>query len=173
VITVVWQKIMRFRAKIEINNINPYVHVDEVRATRLKKGWRKPLPVILRVNGQPDVPWRTNMMPFGDGGFYLYLHGEMRKSSTSKVGDTVMIDLAFDDTYQTGPTHPLPDWFYVALKHNKDAEKNWQNLIPSQKKEILRYFYGLKTEEAKMRNLNKAIYVLAGGKGRFMARYWN
>jgi hypothetical protein len=67
---------LRFRAQIEINKINPYVLVDARRAARLQKSWRKPMPVCIQVNGKPDQPWRINMMPIGDGSFYLYLHGK-------------------------------------------------------------------------------------------------
>jgi hypothetical protein len=70
---------LRFRAQIEINKINPYVLVDARRAARLQKNWRKPMPVCIQVNGKPDQPWRINMMPIGDGSFYLYLHGTVRK----------------------------------------------------------------------------------------------
>jgi len=51
--------------------------------------------------------------------------------------------------------------------------KNWEALIPSRKKEILRYFAPLKSPEARERNLERALYVLSGKKGRFMARAWN
>ena len=51
--------------------------------------------------------------------------------------------------------------------------KNWEALIPSRKKEILRYFTQLKSQEARERNLEGALRVLLGRKGRFMARAWN
>src|SRR6267142_5890395 len=102
---------LRFRSLIEINNINPYVLVSAKRAARLQKGWRKPLPVRVRVNGRPEKPWRINMMPAGDGSFYLYLHGDVRKASKTKVGDKVDAEVAFDTKYKNGPMHPMPSWF--------------------------------------------------------------
>ena len=44
---------------------------------------------------------------------------------------------------------------------------------PSRQKEVLRYLTRLKSEDARARNLEKALHVLAGGKARFMARAWN
>lgn len=164
---------MRFRSVIEKNGINPYVLVSAKRAARLRPRWRKPLPVRVRVNGQPEKPWRINLMPLGDGSFYLYLHGHVRKASGTKVGDTVTVELEFDDKYKGGPAHPMPAWFRSALKGNRKAEQAWKKLIPSRQKEILRYFSGLKSPEAKARNLKRAIHVLAGGKARFMGRLWN
>ena len=162
-----------FRSVIEINNINPYVLVSAERAARIQKDWRKPLPVCVRVNGKPDIAWRINMMPTGNGSFYLYLHGDVRKASNTKVGDVVDVEVAFDDEYTSGPAHPIPPWFSEALDRNPGAKQSWDALIPSLKKEILRNFSRLQSSEAQARNLQQAIHVLSGGKGRFMARSWN
>jgi hypothetical protein len=164
---------LRFRSVIEINNINPYVLVSAMRATRIRKNWRKPLPVRVRVNGRPEKPWHINLMPIGDGSFYLYLHGDVRKASGTKVGDVVTVELGFDDEYRSGPVHPMPLWFSNALDRNRSAKQAWSELIPSRRKEILRYFSRLKTPEAQARNVKRALHVLSGGKGRFMARSWN
>lgn len=164
---------LRFRASIEINNINPYVLVSARRAARIQKGWRRPLPVRVRVNGRPEEPWRINLMPVGDGSFYLYLHGDVRRASGTKVGDAVTVELEFDDEYRSGPAHPVPLWFSDALNRNRNARQAWSELIPSRQKEILRYFFRLKTPEAQARNLRRAIRVLSGGRERFMGRSWN
>jgi len=164
---------LRFRATIEMNGINPFVLVSATRAGRLRKNWRKPLPVLVRVNGKPEMPWRINMMPVGDGSFYLYLHGAVRKASRTKAGETVAVELQFDEDYKNGPLHPMPAWFRAALNKNPRARKTWEALSPSRKKELLRYFAGLKSTEAQARNLQRAIHVLAGGKARFMGRAWN
>ncbi len=115
---------VKFKALIEIRVGNPYVMVSKARAARIKSGWRKPLPVLLQIDGQPEPPWRINMMPVGDGRFYLYLHGAVRKASRTQVGDRVLVDVIFD------------------------------------------------SNEARARNVAKALYVLSGKKGRFMARDW-
>lgn len=164
---------LQFRATIEINGINPYVRISAAQAKRLKDGWRKPLPVRVQVNGQPKTPWRINMMPIGDGSFYLYLHAEVRNASATGVGDLVSVEVAFDETYQAGPVHPMPAWFEQALDADPTAKQAWQALAPSRRKEILRYFAQLKSDEARTRNLQLAIHVLSGGQGRFMARSWN
>lgn len=163
---------MRFNGVIQIRGINPYVHVTAEIASKLKRNWRKPLPVSVRINERPNKPWRINLMPSGDGSFYLYLHKSVRNASGSKVGDRVTVDLSFDDTYRSGPSHPLPGWFRVPLEGNARAKDAWDALIPSRKKEILRHFALLKSPEAKARNLRKAMEVLSGGEARFMARTW-
>jgi hypothetical protein len=163
---------MDFTAIIKIRGVNPFILVSASRANRIKPGWRKPLPVLVRINGKPEDPWRINMMPVGDGSFYLYLHGDIRRASGAAVGDRVRVEVTFDAIYKSGPQHPMPRWFKQALARNPQAMKNWTALIPSRKKEILRYFSRLASPDARARNLVKALHVLSGGTGRFMARAW-
>jgi bacteriocin resistance YdeI/OmpD-like protein/uncharacterized protein DUF1905 len=163
---------LSFTAVIEIRGVNPFILVSAVRASALKPGWRKPLPVLSRINGKPVKAWRINMMPVGDGSFYLYLHGDLRKASGTVVGDRVRVEIDFDPSYRNGPQHPRPAWFSQALAGNPQARKNWIALIPSRKKEILRYFSRLNSSEARARNLAKAVHVLSGETGRFMGRAW-
>jgi hypothetical protein len=158
---------------MKIRDGNPYVDIGPSRARALKPGWRRPLPVLVRVNGQPAAKaWRINLMPAGTGAFYLYLHGDVRRASKTKVGDLVQIEVEFDAAYRNGPMHPMPSWFRAPLLRNVKASRAWDALIPSRKKEILRYFSWLKSAEARERNVARALHVLSGKKGRFMARSW-
>jgi hypothetical protein len=162
-----------FRAKIKVRDGNPYIDISRSRARALKPGWRSPLPMLVRVNAQPARrPWRINLMPTGTGAFYLYLHGVVRRASQTSVGDLVSVVLEFDTAYRNGPMHPMPAWFRRPLFRNPKAAKAWDALIPSRKNEILQYFSWLKSPEARARNVARAIHVLSGGKGRFMARSW-
>jgi hypothetical protein len=63
-------------------------------------------------------------------------------------------------------------WFEQALSANPQAMKNWMALSPGRKKEILRYFSRLNSPDARARNLARALHVLSGEAGRFMAREW-
>ena len=161
-----------FTAVIKIRDLNPFILVSSSRANTIRAGWRKPLPVLVRINGKPTNAWRINMMPVGNGSFYLYLHGDIRKASGTVVGDCVRVEIEFDAKYRNGPQHPMPRWFKQALAGNQQAMKNWIALIPSRKKEILRYFSRLNSSNARARNLVKALHVLSGEAGRFMGRAW-
>ena len=162
---------MRFTAVMDIRDGNPFVPVSAARAARLRPG-RKALPVLVRVNGKPDPPWRINLMPAGDGSFYLYLHGTVRKASGTKVGDKVAIEMDFDAAYHNGPMHPMPAWFKAALAKDTRARANWDQLTPSRRKEVVRYLNWLKSDDAKRRNLEKVMRVLGGTSERYMARSW-
>jgi len=163
---------MRFSATLAIHGINPYVPVDAEQAERLKQGWRKPMPVAVRINGAPREAWRINMMPRGDGGYYLYLHGEVRKAAGVEVGDKVEVEVAFDEGYHAGPADPVPKAFEDGLQADPRAHAHWTALTPSLQKEVLRRFSSVKSEAAKARNIEAALQVLGGAEGRFMARAW-
>src|ERR1700674_3953966 len=120
-----------FRTVIKIRGVNPFILVSAFRANAIKRGWRKPLPVLVRINGKPAHAWRINMMPMGNGSFYLYLHGDIRKASSTAVGDRVRVEIDFDASYRNGPQHPMPKWFKRALDGNPPAMKSWLALIPS------------------------------------------
>jgi len=162
-----------FKATIRINGINPYVLVSAARAAAIKAGQRKPIPVRIRINGEPAAaPWRINMMPTGNGAFYLYLHGDVRRASRTKVGDRVQVEIVFDAAYRNGPLAPMPAWFRTPLGKDAAAARGWDALTPSRRKEILRYLVNLKGSDARKRNVAKAIHMLAGRGGRWMARDW-
>jgi hypothetical protein len=163
---------LNFSAVIQIHGINPYVLVSARRAAKLKRGWRKPMPVLVRVNGLPKDAWRINMMPLGNGSFYLYLHGDVRKTSCTGVGDRVNIEARFDPAYKNGPQHAMPAWFRAPLEENSNASAAWDALPPSRQKEVLRYFAQLKSPEARQRNLDRAMRVLCSKNERFMGRSW-
>src|SRR6266571_495110 len=165
--------VLRIPLVIKLRDPKPYILVTPAQAKSIRPGWRKPLPVLVRINGKPAVPWRINMMPIGNGSFYLYLRGDVRKASGTKVGDRVRVEVGFDARYRNGPQHPVPSGFKAALQKNPEAMKNWEALIPSRKKEILRYFARLKSPKARARNLERALHVLSGRNGRFMARAWD
>lgn len=154
---------MNFRARIEIRGINPYVRVSAARAEQIKAGWRRPLPALVRVNGHPKAkPWRINMMPAGNGDFYLYLAGVVRSASRTKVGDMVSVAVEFDAEYRGGPLTPMPRGLRAALKRDADAMRAWEALTPSSKKEVIRYLAALKSPEALKRNVVKFADQLAG-----------
>jgi hypothetical protein len=164
---------VRLRSRMRVRGINPYVQISARQAVRLGKHGRRPIPVRVQVNGKPELPWRINLMPRGDGSFFLYLAGPIREASGTKVGDIVTVRLQFDAEYRNGPIHPIPKHFRHQLESNRPARMGWERLPPSRQKEILRYLAGLKSTEALRRNVSRAVAVLAGVRARFMARDWN
>lgn len=163
---------MRITGPIQIVGVNPYVGVDASTAAALRPLWRKPMPVLVKIDGDPSPPWRTNMMPTGQGDFRLYLHGEMRRASGTAVNDVVTLEVSFDEEYRNGPLHSTPEWFQKELDRDEVISDGWRNLTPSRQKEVLRYFARLQSDEAKTRNLERLLRALRGEEVHYMGRDW-
>src|SRR5260370_11795339 len=96
----------------------------------------------------------------------------MQKASSMKVGYRVRVEIEFDAAYRNVPKDAIPKWFQQELNGKAQAKKNWSALIPSRKKEILRYLSRLVSADARIRNQAQALHVLSGKEGRFMGRAW-
>ena len=62
-----------FFAVIEIRGVNPFISVSAARARALKPGWRKPLPVLVRINRKPvQLRRELNMISRRATGVFIY-----------------------------------------------------------------------------------------------------
>jgi hypothetical protein len=163
---------IEFKATIALRGYNPYIAVSAEQAAAIAPGWKRPIPVLVQLNGGPTPPWRINIMPVGDGSFYLYLDNRIRKPTGTAVGDDVTVTLGFDADYRAGPAHDMPDDLAAALLGNSAAASNWERLPPSRKKEVLRYLARLQSPSARRSNLDRLLHVLEGKEGRYLARQW-
>lgn len=160
------------RKVIQLAGINPYIAVDSTEAVTIRAGWKRPLPVCFRLNGRTKV-WRINLMPKGDGSFYLYLDGGVRRATGTKVGDMVDCEIWFNAEYNGGPQHELLPHLAAAFAANPVAKDRYDSLAPSLKKEITRYFASLKGDAAIIRNCEKCTAALSGTPTRWLGRDWN
>jgi len=156
---------IKFRAKIEIIGVNPFVFLPARVLHQVFEQAGKDkgkIPVKIKIDGhefpQTLIKWR--------GFWRLYLNTPMRKAANKDVGDTANFEIAYDAMERTVPMHPK---FERALRNNKAAREVFDGLRPSLQLEINRYFSFLRTESAVDRNVPKAIEFLLG-KGRFVAR---
>ncbi len=164
---------IQFAAVIKLRFDNPYILLSKARHAALNRGWNRHIPVLVQLNGNPTPPWKINMMPIGGGRFYLYLHNDIRKPTGTAVGDRVEVTLWFDEAYKGGPLQEIPGYITDVLRKNAVAQANWYALPPSRKKEVVRYFSGLKSAEAIQDNLKRLLHVLSGASERFLARDWH
>ena len=155
----------KFRAKIEIIGVNPFVYLPDrvLRQIFAQAGKDKgKIPVKMKIDGhefpQTLIKW--------SGAWRLYLNAPMRKAAQKDVGDTATFEVAFDPIARTVPMHSK---FAKALRENKEAKKVFDGLRPSLQLEINRYINSLKTESSVDRNVTRAIQFLLG-KERFVAR---
>ena len=157
--------LIKFRAKIEIIGVNPFVFLPErvLYKVFMQAGKSKgKIPVRMKIDGheftQTLIKW--------SGAWRLYLNTPMRKAAKKDVGDVANFEIAYDPLERIVPMHPE---FEKALLENKEAKKVFEGLRPSLQLEINRYLSYLKTEASVDRNVTKAIQFLLGN-GRFVAR---
>jgi len=147
-----------FTAVLEIIGINPFVFVPEEILTEIFKAAGKdksPVPVKGTVNGKE---FRQNLMKYL-GEWRLYVNLLMLKNSPRRIGEMIEVFIEFDDSDRTISIHPKLD---AAIKGSAVATRNFENLIPSRRHELIRYINNLKTDASIERNIEKIIRHLHG-----------
>ncbi|WP_139423693.1 YdeI/OmpD-associated family protein [Chryseobacterium mulctrae] len=148
----------QFTAKLEIIGINPFVFLpdevlNEIFETSGKN--KSPIPVKGTVNGKE---FRQNLMKYL-GEWRLYINLTMLKDSPKRIGEMLEIFVEFDNSDRTISIHPDLE---KAIRENRIALQNFENLIPSRRLELIRYINNLKTEASIQRNIEKIIRYLTG-----------
>jgi Bacteriocin-protection, YdeI or OmpD-Associated/Domain of unknown function (DUF1905) len=144
---------MKFKTKIVQTGNNTGIEVSESILDKLGGG-KKPL-VVVTING---YSYRSAVGKMGDK-FMISLSAENRKMAGVNGGDSVEITLELD----TAPrTVELPPDLQSALAKNKTAKQNFEKLSPSKQKAIVLSITDAKTEETKMKRIEKAIAELLG-----------
>ncbi|NML70099.1 DUF1905 domain-containing protein [Chryseobacterium sp. RP-3-3] len=147
-----------FTALLEIIGINPFVFVPEEILSEIFTAAGKdksPIPVKGTVNGKE---FKQNLMKYL-GEWRLYINLMMLKNSPKRIGETIEISIEYDDSDRSISIHPKLD---LAIKASPDAMKNFENLIPSRRHELVRYINNLKTDASIERNIEKIIRHLQG-----------
>ncbi|KFF24313.1 YdeI/OmpD-associated family protein [Chryseobacterium vrystaatense] len=147
-----------FTAVLEIIGINPFVFVpDEILdGIFIAAGKDKsPIPVKGTVNGKE---FKQNLMKYL-GEWRLYVNLLMLKNSPKRIGETIEVSIEYDASDRSISIHPKLD---EAIKASPVATKNFENLIPSRKNELIRYINNLKTDSSIERNIGKIIRHLHG-----------
>ena len=155
----------RFRAKIEIIGVNPFVFVPHDILQQIFKQADKGIGHI-PINGTiNNKPYKQTLVKYC-GEWRLYINTSMLKNSPKRIGETIEITLSFDP--ESRDIKP-PNDFVKALTENEQAKTVFDGLSASRKLEIVRYLARLKTEEILEKNIKRAINFLLG-KERFVGR---
>lgn len=155
----------KFKAKIEIIGVNPFVFLPEkiLQAIFKQAGKDKgKVPVKIKMDGHEF----TQTLIKYSGYWRLYLNTPMRKVAGKDVGDTATFEIEFDPRDRSIVMHQkLAD----AFQQNIEAKAIFDSLRPSLQLEIVRYISHLKIEESVDKNVVRAIDFLLG-KERFIGR---
>jgi hypothetical protein len=143
---------LKFTGAIRKIGINPHVSVPEDITRAL--GGTGNIPVKGMVNG---FAFRSTLVPVRGGPHRLYLNLEIRKGATVGVGDTAEIVLEPDLEPRL---EPVPGLLGEALSRDGRAKAAWEALVPSRRREVLRYLNSLKSPDALARNVEKVIRTM-------------
>ena len=155
----------RFKAELRIIDGNPFVFVPEEILNALFDQAEKskgPIPIRGILN---DRHFQQTLVKFR-GDWRLYINMKMLPNSPRRVGEAIFLSIQYDPSDRSIEPHPK---LVIALQENEEAQRTFDGLPASLKKEILRYISSLKNEDSVDRNVRRAIGFLLG-KERFVGR---
>lgn len=146
---------MKFKTIIVQSGNNTGINIPEKIIEALNAG-KKP-PVVITLN---KYTYRSTVAVMG-GRYMVSLSAENRKNANVAGGDEVEINIELD----TAPrTVELPADFEKAFDKNNKAKIAFEILAPSKKKAMVLSITDAKTEETRIKRIEKAINALSEGK---------
>ncbi len=146
---------MKFKTKIIQSGNNTGINIPENVIESFNAGKKPPVKITLN-----KYTYR-NTVAVMDGKYMVSLSSENRKNANVTGGDELEVNIELD----TEPrTVELPADFKKALDKNSAAKKNFESLSNSKKKYLVLPVLDAKTEETRMRRIEKAIELLKSGK---------
>lgn len=148
----------QFKAAIYKTGINWCVDVpaDITQTMQADKGY---IRIMGAING---FEFAQTLVPVKNGPYRLFVNGIMMKGGKTALGEVAAFAIE-QDKHKVTLNYPMPKLVQDALtKENLVAA--FEQLTASRKKDILRYFSMIKTEETTLRNLEKLITQLKENK---------
>lgn len=146
--------VFSFKAKIYKVGINPCVKVPRKITDTMtpEKGY---IPIKGKIENHP---FKQTLVPVKGEPYRLFVNGPMLKGAQVTLGQTVSFSIE-QNFASRNREFPLLAVFKAELdKQNVLAA--FKALTPSRQKEILKYLNSLKTDESRMRNINRVIAQL-------------
>jgi len=150
-----------FKGKVErVEGVGTWIYVDIPFDVERAFGARGQVKVKGTVNGSP---FRSSLMPRGDGTHFLVVNKSVRDAAKAAVGASVRVAVEPD----TAPrVLELPPDFARALAKNKAARSAWDLFSASHQKEYVGHITEAKKEETRARRIETTIVALAAGRTR-------
>lgn len=148
-----------FKTKIYKAGINPCVKVP-LRITKTMQPTKGYIPITGTIENHA---FQQTLVPVKESNYRLFFNGPMLEGSGMSLGKTARFSIAQDFSTRPRRDSTMSAEFKKLLT-NANVLKNFKALSPHRQKEILRYLYYLKSDEAKVRNMNKVIDQLKSGK---------
>lgn len=135
-----------------------WIHLDVPFSVKEVFGTRARVAVRGTVNG---FPFRSSLMPRGEGVFYMAINKEMQAGAQCGAGDTVRVVMEPD----TAPrTVTVPAYIKKALKNAPVQDKAFAALSYSHKKEYADWIDAAKKPETRAARIEKMLTMLGTKK---------
>jgi hypothetical protein len=119
---------------------------------------------MVRVRGTVNgVPYRSSLMPDGEGGFQMMVSAAIRAEAGVDQGEEVTVDLEIDDAPRTVRTPPDLN---RALKDDPRAKAFWGALSYSNKKLYVDWIMEAKQPDTRAKRVAETVQGMRDGKKR-------
>ena len=112
-------------------------------ARKLKQAAPKHIPVIATVNHSAT---RTTLVPAGAGRYRLQINSALRKAGGADAGEVIGVALQLDASPRDVP---VPAELISALRHHPKARKEFEQLPPGHRRQLLLYYLRAKSPKAR------------------------
>jgi hypothetical protein len=121
-------------------------------------GTRAQVKVKGTVNG---VPFRSSLMPYGNGTHYMAINQALREAAGISAGDEADFTLELDTEARVVE---VPEDVNAALQENAAAGESFERMSYSHRKEYVEWINSAKKPETRTSRIAKAMVMLAEGK---------
>jgi hypothetical protein len=121
-------------------------------------GSKARVPVTGTINGHP---FRTSILPNGDGTHYMAITKEMQAAAKAKSGDAAHFVMAVDTETRTVE---IPEDLTAALAPHPDLGKAFTAFAYSHRKEFADWITQAKKPETRARRVEKSLEMIAAKK---------
>jgi hypothetical protein len=118
-------------------------------------GSKARVPVVGTINGHP---FRTSVMPVGNGSHYMAVTREMQAAAQARAGDSVDIVMDLDTARRTVE---VPLDLQTALAAHPDLEASFLAFAYSHRKEFVDWIVDAKRPETRARRIEKSLEMIA------------
>ena len=121
-------------------------------------GRKSRVPVKGTING---FPYRTSIMPRGDGTHYMVVARELQIGAKATAGDSVKVSMEMDREERI---LEIPEKLQRAIRTDAEAAENFASLSYSHRKEYVDWIATAKKPGTKVARTEKALAMLRAGK---------
>ena len=148
-----------FKAKLDrFEGVGTWTYVEIPFDVEKAFGRGGQLRIKAKING---VPFRSSLMPNGDGSHFLVVNKSVRDKAKIKMGDRVAVVIEPDAAARV--IEAPPD-LAKALSRNKTAKSAWDAFAYSHKKAYVDWVTSAKRDETRKRRIDKAVAMMAEKK---------